>query len=87
MSYSPTQDMGSTIRAVGLNFRVRNGNGCFPNAIITERMLTSGVGNLRARMHVNRRDATFRGSKQDRLFVPVKINHMTKPHGGLVLVS
>ena len=27
----------STIAAVGLNFRVRNGNGCDPHAMITEK--------------------------------------------------
>jgi hypothetical protein len=28
--YSPTQEMCSTIAETGLNFRVRNGNGCGP---------------------------------------------------------
>ncbi len=31
--YSPTQEMGSTIAEAGLNFRVRNGNGCGPCSI------------------------------------------------------
>jgi hypothetical protein len=34
-SYSPT-DNGSTIGAGGLNFRVRNGIGCTPSAMIAE---------------------------------------------------
>ena len=35
MSYSPTPLQGSTIGAGGLNFRVRNGNGWIPSAIVT----------------------------------------------------
>ncbi len=31
--YSPTQEMCSTIAEAGLNFRVRNGNGCGPRSI------------------------------------------------------
>ena len=31
--YSPTQEMGSTIAEAGLNFRVRNGNGCGPRSM------------------------------------------------------
>src|SRR6266540_5055400 len=31
----PPRLQGSTIGAGGLNFRVRNGNGCFPSAITT----------------------------------------------------
>jgi hypothetical protein len=34
-TYSPTQKPRSTIGAEGLNFRVRNGNGCVPLAIAT----------------------------------------------------
>ena len=34
MTYSPTLE-GSTIGVGGLNFRVRNGNGCGPSTIIT----------------------------------------------------
>ena len=33
--YSPTPKQCSTIDAVGLNFRVRNGNGCGPHAMAT----------------------------------------------------
>ena len=33
---------GSTIGATGLNFRVRDGNGCFPCAILTEKRVTYG---------------------------------------------
>ncbi len=36
-SYSPTEKPSSTIGAGGLNFRVRDGNGCDPSAIATER--------------------------------------------------
>jgi hypothetical protein len=32
----PPRLQGSTIGAGGLNFRVRNGTGCFPSAIATE---------------------------------------------------
>ena len=31
--YSPTQEMCSTIAEAGLNFRVRNGNGCGPRSM------------------------------------------------------
>ena len=31
----PPRLQGSTIGAGGLNFRVRNGNGCFPSAVAT----------------------------------------------------
>ena len=34
-TYSPTGSTSSTIRAVGLNGRVRDGNGCDPHAIAT----------------------------------------------------
>ena len=30
--YSPTKEIRSTIADVGLNFRVRNGNGCGPHS-------------------------------------------------------
>src|SRR5262249_57115775 len=33
----PLRYHSSTIGAGGLNFRVRNGNGCLPSAIVTER--------------------------------------------------
>ncbi len=31
--YSPTKEIGSTIAEAGLNFRVRNGNGCGPRSM------------------------------------------------------
>ena len=31
--YSPTRESGSTIAEVGLNFRVRDGNGCGPHSM------------------------------------------------------
>jgi hypothetical protein len=31
----PLTRVSSTIGAKGLNFRVRNGNGCFPSAMVT----------------------------------------------------
>lgn len=36
-TYSPTRVTGSTIGAGGLNGRVRNGNGCAPSAMATEK--------------------------------------------------
>ena len=38
-TYSPTAD-GSTIGAGGLNFRVRNGNGWDPSAVVTRLTIT-----------------------------------------------
>jgi hypothetical protein len=40
-TYSPTPVRGSTIGAEGLNYRVRNGNGCFPFAMVTRLWLRS----------------------------------------------
>ena len=37
-SYSPTEDPCSTIGAGGLNFRVRDGIGCTPTAMATEKL-------------------------------------------------
>jgi hypothetical protein len=34
----PLRHRGSTIGAGGLNFRVRDGNGCLPSAMVTEKM-------------------------------------------------
>ncbi len=34
-TYSPTNSYSSTIGAGGLNFRVRDGNGWYPSAMIT----------------------------------------------------
>src|SRR5437899_7561337 len=42
-SYSPTRRPCSTIGAGGLNFRVRDGNGCFPAAIATRNRAVAGV--------------------------------------------
>ena len=36
----PTDDSVSTIAGRGLNFRIRNGNGCDPSPMATERCLT-----------------------------------------------
>ncbi len=39
MTYSPTPLQSSTIGARGLNFRVRDGNGWDPSAMITRHVL------------------------------------------------
>src|SRR5687768_15599530 len=39
----PPRYQGSTIGAGGLNFRVRNGTGCFPSAIATETVVQGAL--------------------------------------------
>jgi hypothetical protein len=42
-TYSPTEEVCSTIGAGGLNYRVRDGNGCGPSAIATGNLKTYSV--------------------------------------------
>src|SRR6476659_3014931 len=44
-SYSPMRRPHSTIGAGGLNFRVRDGNGCDPSALATGNRCTIALGN------------------------------------------
>ena len=46
----PGQSLPSTIGAGGLNFRVRNGNGCDPSAMATENLLSRGRRRRRRRL-------------------------------------
>ena len=71
----PPGDPGSTIGAEGLNGRVRNGNGCLPLAIATEKG-----------RQFHSRIESFRGSQLS--FVARCGNESgVKPHGHLVPVS
>ena len=44
--YSPTKEIRSTIADVGLNFRVRNGNGCGPHSKDSGKIFFSSVQTL-----------------------------------------
>jgi hypothetical protein len=91
-SYSPMRRPHSTIGAGGLNFRVRDGNGCDPSALATGNRSCKWVTRLRSRRTapVGRTRKTARTTliaqaSGSSLFLVKEIT--VKPHGQLVPVS
>ena len=78
-SYSPTLKECSTIGSGGLNFRVRDGNGCGPSDVTTGKC--SDCQNMTGHMYLKS------GRETPRLTRGRREEEMTKPHGRLVPVS
>jgi hypothetical protein len=79
--YSPTGKPGSTIAEAGLNFRVRNGNGCGPCSMNGGKNPAQPIAPLR----IGSSTAEYRsGSAIDAPCASVRV---VKPHGRLVPVS
>src|SRR6266511_1840264 len=72
---------GSTIGAGGLNFRVRNGTGCFPSAMTTETAGGSSRGRKPPELHSEREQVY--GCQVLGLLVPVSFTHCCASTSGL----
>ena len=83
-SYSPTRKPGSTIADAGLNFRVRNGNGCGP------RSMDGGImreGSNRSHQPNSFLGPTEQCIERELAPPPHERRKVAKPHGRLVPVS